>query len=145
MGVSIANKHSTKKALILVALVFVFLFGFTTQVSANTVPYEFDISNLNPGEPSTYTIKFWVPAELKIGKISVEFGNPYVDFSNATLSVSGISGGTPHVDYYEGTTGHIDFWYKMGSVLTLTEDTWITMTVNGAINPNGNNSSVGIG
>src|SRR3989344_9398096 len=114
--------------------------SFAGVANANPIPYEFTTSSMIPGEPSTYVIKFWVPAGLQIGKISVEFGNPYVDLSNATLSVDGISGGTPKVDYYEGTTGHIDFSYKMGSVLTLESDTRITMTVNGAKNPSGTNA-----
>lgn len=124
--------------LVSLALLVPILPSQAAVVSANM-----DSSSMYFGEPSTYTLKFLAPKGLQIGYIGVSFANSYVDLSKASLSVSGISGGRAIVDYDPGISGNHDLQYKMSSVVTLDNDTWITLTVTGAVNPPGPNGSVG--
>lgn len=119
------------------------IFLFVPSAEAATVNYSFKTTSNYFNEPSVYTISFLAPKGLQIGYIGVSFSNPYVDFSSASLSVSGISGGSATVDYDRGISGNHDLQYRLSSLYTVPEDTWITLTVNGAKNPPGSNGSVG--
>lgn len=59
------------------------------------------------------------------------------------MSISGISGGTSKIDYQKGISGNHDLQYRLGSVTTLAQDTWITLFITGAKNPPGPNGSIG--
>ncbi|KKP70112.1 hypothetical protein A2X44_00155 [candidate division CPR3 bacterium GWF2_35_18] len=136
----------SKKLLVfvsLISLLFANYFVYVPKVSAAYVPSSFTSTSYITGEKATYKLSFTLPMSLKIGKIGVSFANPYVDFSGASLSVSGISGGSCYVDYEPGISGNQDLVCKFNSVVTTAPNTTIVMTVTNAKNPSGSTASIG--
>lgn len=107
----------------------------TTPIHAAYVPSSFSSSSYAPGATVTYTLSFTLPMSLNIGKIGVSFANSYVDFSNASLSVTGISGCNAFVDYEPGISGNQDLQVKCPSVITTSPNTTIKLIVSNAKNP----------
>ncbi len=118
-----------------VAMLMILPVGMLHRAHAAYTQSSFSSSSYMPSSGATYTLKFLAPKDLVIQFIGVSFANSSVDLSNASLAVSGISGGTPTIDYKPGISGNQDFQYKLSSPVTMSQDTWITLQVTGAKNP----------